>query len=277
MALKLLLMTDDDDLSYMISNYRMGSLTTLLAVLRYAGLEARSEEEKMALIMNIHPSTPSKYYVKLVQYLLPKKISITAANYCQFIPRGDTFLHVICRHIGDRFPLDAQQYKSKAGSLSKEFVEMPALQSWVSAFLAAGADVYAASGTWQRTPMLVLFESIWDNIYFEKRELKTFQRGLTLWLQLLHGAGLDLEVYGETSRRIHNGRGANKSLEVTAKLPLALEWSSYRYRFLGCDFGPKPEDWVFYGTEEPDESASDFWDMVEHPERAIPGAWIAYD
>jgi hypothetical protein len=230
----------------------------------------------MAHIMEIHPSTPSKDYVKLVQNFLPEKISITVANYRQFTPWGDTFLHVICRHIGVMVARDAQGDKSKVGSLSEEFVEMPTLQSWVSDFLAAGADVHSL-GYRERTPMLVLFERIWSNIYFEKRALKIFQRGLYLWLQLLHGARVDLEEYGEISRMVHLSRGADKTFEKTFKYSGDLEWWICRYRFLGCDFGPKPEDWVFYGMEEPDDSAAEFWDMVEHPERAIPGAWVGYD
>jgi hypothetical protein len=51
------------------------------------------------------------------------------------------------------------------------------------------------------------------------------------------------------------------------------------YRFLGFDYGPEPADWKFRITAENARFwdaltyFSEFWDMIDHPERAMPGAW----
>ena len=38
-------------------------------------------------------------------------------------------------------------------------------------------------------------------------------------------------------------------------------------------YGPKPSDWQFYLIEQMDSSFEEFWNMVDHPEWAMPGAW----
>ncbi|KAI9692629.1 MAG: hypothetical protein M1820_009506 [Bogoriella megaspora] len=46
-----------------------------------------------------------------------------------------------------------------------------------------------------------------------------------------------------------------------------------RLRVIGFERGSKPEDWRLWLSNALDEWAGDFWDMIEHPERAMPGAW----
>jgi hypothetical protein len=41
-------------------------------------------------------------------------------------------------------------------------------------------------------------------------------------------------------------------------------------RLTSFTYGPSPKDWHFSLTEVEDYSCNEFWDMVDHPERAIP-------
>ena len=39
-------------------------------------------------------------------------------------------------------------------------------------------------------------------------------------------------------------------------------------------YGPEASDWHIWHRHQGDVFAGDFWDMLEHPERRVPGAWI---
>ena len=46
-----------------------------------------------------------------------------------------------------------------------------------------------------------------------------------------------------------------------------------KFRVIGFDYGPCVDEWRLWVSNPLDEWAADFWDMIDHPERAIPGAW----
>jgi hypothetical protein len=93
---------------------------------------------------------------------------------------------------------------------------------------------------------------------------------LLTWLQTLQGFGIDLERYGKTEHKLFYQESSSwRNLEL--HIPGRGEVSSLR--LVGLQVGPKPEDWKVWLSEPSDEFAGDFWDMLEHPERTIPGAW----
>ena len=98
-----------------------------------------------------------------------------------------------------------------------------------------------------------------------------------MWLDLLYEAGIDLTDYGRTEKQLRwEGRTASqrKFSGWRRRIP-----HLYHFYWLGKNitisfkYGPKPSDWQFWLIEQMDESFAEFWDMVDHPERAIPGAW----
>ena len=47
----------------------------------------------------------------------------------------------------------------------------------------------------------------------------------------------------------------------------------FHFRVIGLHYGAAAEDWHLWLSNPLDKWAGEFWDMVEHPERAMPGAW----
>lgn len=82
------------------------------------------------------------------------------------------------------------------------------------------------------------------------------------WLQCLEANGVDLLRYGapEYSRW---------------RIPSSYEDDPQRV--LSFTYGPRVEDWAPVLQQMGDAYAGIFWDMVEHPERQVPGAWEVED
>ncbi|KAF7944666.1 uncharacterized protein EAE97_005299 [Botrytis byssoidea] len=97
-----------------------------------------------------------------------------------------------------------------------------------------------------------------------------------LWLEILHDSGIDLLKYGKVEH--------DKLLEIS------IAWECYVYpqeifdtgaHLISFVYGPAPEDWKFwYSLDEPYrnyyKNFRDFWELVDHPERGMPGAWEEY-
>jgi hypothetical protein len=97
------------------------------------------------------------------------------------------------------------------------------------------------------------------------------EEALLTWLQTLQGFGIDLERYGKTEHKLFYQESSSwRNLEFL--IPGRGE-EVYPLRLIGLQVGPEPEDWKAWLSEPSDEFAGDFWDMLEHPERTIPGAW----
>ncbi|KAH9836413.1 hypothetical protein Tdes44962_MAKER08483 [Teratosphaeria destructans] len=78
------------------------------------------------------------------------------------------------------------------------------------------------------------------------------------WVAMLQKAGVDLEQYG-----IHERAGVESWMR------------DYRRGEVigGLARGPNVSDWSFWYEHPGDEHCGLFGEMIEHPERAIPGAW----
>jgi hypothetical protein len=100
---------------------------------------------------------------------------------------------------------------------------------------------------------------------------KRGEQALLTWLQTLQGFGIDLERYGKTEHKLFYQESSSwRNLELS--MP-GCRGGVYLLRLIGLQVGPEPEDWKVWVSEPSDEFAGDFWDMLEHPERTIPGAW----
>jgi hypothetical protein len=93
------------------------------------------------------------------------------------------------------------------------------------------------------------------------------------------GAGVDLIEYGRRESRLHRKHHVKKQWDDFDE---DLNSSTcgkrvFTLRLISFTYGLSPEDWQFWFTEAMDISFLEFWQMVEHPERGMPGAWNEYD
>jgi len=104
---------------------------------------------------------------------------------------------------------------------------------------------------------------------------------IRLWLQLLYDAGIDLVNYGRKEKLVRRQGQTSAQCRFVIWRRALSRFSSYAHNWrqvekifsISFTYGPKPSDWHFWFVEHLDESFADFWDMVEHPERTIPGSW----
>ncbi len=158
------------------------------------------------------------------------------------------------------------------------------------------------------TPLMTVFRVIYrffNGFHNEKKQrsgnfdwktqLTHFQTGVRAWLELLLQAGINLEDYGRREFRHHLKSRASlefpffdrSSRHKAAEYRKAMEWESltsvdyliyYRkLRLVSFQYGPLPSDWHFWVTEAMEYYFLEFWDMVDHPERTIPGAWDDFE
>ena len=111
-----------------------------------------------------------------------------------------------------------------------------------------------------------------------------------IWLDLLASAGIDLVEYGRREKSLHLCSWISVNPEFSTSLDQRHLWEKrskdeyydrgrdYRvyFRLVNFTYGSLPSDWKFYFVQEWyiwSDWLVEFWDMVEHPERAMPGAW----
>ncbi|TGO42042.1 hypothetical protein BHYA_0013g00450 [Botrytis hyacinthi] len=131
--------------------------------------------------------------------------------------------------------------------------------------LLKGATSYVVSGPGHRT-----------NASFDLLE-GNLKNSTGTWLDQLMSEGIDLVEYGQWEKKI---LGIDQFYETFwyryVSSHLGEEYY-YVVSLLNFTYGPKKSDWQFWFTIEPEcireGCVKDFWDMVENPERQIPGAW----
>jgi hypothetical protein len=97
------------------------------------------------------------------------------------------------------------------------------------------------------------------------------------WLKELENAGIDLETYGHQEMILRSQRHVRNheliATQMRSKEDVMSTQVPYTKYYVNFIYGPKLSDWNFWFIEMMDHSLLEFWDMVDHPERAIPGAW----
>ena len=148
----------------------------------------------------------------------------------------------------------------------------------------AGANLNALD-IYRATPLTYLVCNIDPvNPFFEEGQVtsqldqKSFVRYfhglLTAYLKVLEDAGVDLADYGRQEHDLFLEKRTKKSLWLGQE---DLWHDDFKY-------GRSPDDWRFFFdecfTDLADESAGDFWALIEAEERLnsqlneIPGAWV---
>ncbi|TGO57569.1 hypothetical protein BCON_0064g00390 [Botryotinia convoluta] len=103
-----------------------------------------------------------------------------------------------------------------------------------------------------------------------------FQNSIETWLDQIISVGIDLIEYGQWEKRMQDG---NRLYDFISFRRSRYPYTIYHYvvSLLSFTYGPKRSDWQFWFNIEPSFMCSgyleEFWDMVENPERQMPGAW----
>lgn len=142
------------------------------------------------------------------------------------------------------------------------------------------ANAYFSSN--QYTPLLFIFYGFFQESTISDQRIRTDPLTGALgavesWLRLLRSSRINLEGYGRKEKFIHASWNVTKKREYWRAPTYPIHKRYQCYRLIGFDYGSEPFDWKFYITEDMDHLDRyfrEFWDMIDHPERAIPGAWI---
>ena len=96
---------------------------------------------------------------------------------------------------------------------------------------------------------------------------------LKFWLKELQDSGVDLERYGSEEKLILRTEGVAREWGY-------LSWSwrerdnvRRKLRLINFTYGPELDDWKFWLAPVIPNYFMDFWEMIGHPERAVPGSW----
>jgi hypothetical protein len=202
---------------------------------------------------------------------------------------GNTLLHCAAWNLGEYYARNhSLKYPSsgpigvdgkKVDDVGFDGPKLLDLLTLIRQLVDAGSDLHTRSnieGT-RNTPLLQVLSGYTFSLFLQDFETGTALRDIipvTVWLIQLQRSGIDLAAYGEMEQRTQRKRMTNKEFEQ-------YEWEREcvggrrigRLRLIHFSFGPHPSDWEFWFVPVMDQSFVEFWDMTEHPERAIPGSW----
>ena len=85
---------------------------------------------------------------------------------------------------------------------------------------------------------------------------------LRRWVAAVARGNVDLCAYGDIEHK-----------HWPKRRELNGDWRRNGSGMIGLAYGPRPADWWIWYDHPGDLFAGTFWDMLEHPERAIPGVW----
>ena len=91
--------------------------------------------------------------------------------------------------------------------------------------------------------------------------------------------GVDLYNYGRLEKLLLEQDLLEQNIKVCLwyRSKYGDCWLPERYmscRLLNFTYGEAPEDWYIWISEVGDERVSEFWRMIEHAGKQMPGAWI---
>jgi hypothetical protein len=98
---------------------------------------------------------------------------------------------------------------------------------------------------------------------------------LKLWLKQLKKSGVDLEEYGKKEKRIFQDAEdrVREARVYTPVNPLFTQFPHKKLRLISFTYGSDPDDWKFWVEPVMENYLLHFWEMIDHPERAMSGAW----
>jgi hypothetical protein len=153
------------------------------------------------------------------------------------------------------------------------------LASLITDFVKGGSDLHALTLEGQ-TPMLALLSScqgacgLIHNKCAKHTPIESPPAPLRIWLEQLRYSGIDLRMYGRKEKSLGKDPRVDREWETFEHEKQDRWRGNYlRIRLINFTYGPEPEDWRFWIEPVLPNYFIQFWDMLDHPERAMPGAW----
>jgi hypothetical protein len=218
-----------------------------------------------------------------------------------------TLLHCVSWHLGERYVRSPQTYDSLLNGCQElippttsQTCKDPIERLLILAFdlMASGSDIHALAnrfshrGPWRETPLVAIFSgfiSLFDIsfpvgtplhyascIVLSPETLTTLRYPskvlipVFLWLTLLAKAGIDLLEYGRKEKLQYHCRYPSIS---SMRRSNETWWTPQKALSFTLNYGSRLQDWEFWLIPPMDNSFREFWDMVDHPERVMPGYW----
>lgn len=166
---------------------------------------------------------------------------------------------------------DLTNYMAKGGNFAR-------LLDLIRDLVKGGSDLHGLThrGRYPTTPFLEILTgySFWSGFDWWHVDQVAVGKSdelfpITTWLEQLKRSGVDLIDYGRREKRIHSRVKISKEFDFYEE-KVKDDGKASSVRLTGFEFGPEPEDWEFYFTKVMDNSFVQFWDMIGHPERALP-------
>ncbi|KAG4433614.1 hypothetical protein IFR05_010890 [Cadophora sp. M221] len=109
-------------------------------------------------------------------------------------------------------------------------------------------------------------------------EVTNISAAIRIWLQELMDLGINIVDYGQKEKEVQIFGSVNNVFHsmvvyISHDQTMTVSWCEHVYFTLLFNFGPTPCDWKFWCIEHLGDAFGEFWDMVDHPERVIPGSW----
>jgi hypothetical protein len=83
---------------------------------------------------------------------------------------------------------------------------------------------------------------------------------------------VDLESYGREEKLLLRTEGVAREWRTFWR-KRDLTYVDGKLRLINFTYGPELDDWKFWLAPVMPNYFMDFWEMIGHPERAVPGAW----
>lgn len=99
-----------------------------------------------------------------------------------------------------------------------------------------------------------------------KKYMNAAQEGLNHYVSELMLLGIDMATVIDIERKV-------LAIATEKSIPRGIWHHGKMFKIIAIDYGLKADDWYLWLSSPLDEWAGEFWDMIDHPERAIPRAW----
>jgi hypothetical protein len=179
-------------------------------------------------------------------------------RFCQEM--NSTLIHCAARGMG------ASERNIQEGS-SADRSNCDAWSDLCHEFLYIGIDIhYLINGKTPFLSFLAGYLSAWS------RPIKlgpACQIAVQVWLEQLEAIGVDLNEYGKAEEYIWKSGITQRGFDVWNVAEQVFESQG----MIGFAYGPSPENWYIWLSEESDSFVGEFWDMIERPVEVMPGAW----